>query len=205
MRIRKGYSYYYIVYLTRKPSIQWPTIDKKILQYYQAHISKHARYYRVHKKQQKVFFYQRYKDVGIILATQKGNWPGNIKPELFHNIDTEPMVFRANTLKLLIWRRKDNKYDVKLTKDCIQSLKEKFYLNYISRFKDAKYRAHYKFYAQQEIQKILALPNFTALNNQKRDLLRFYRESFKRLKLKLQIPKKVGYRKKFQTYKKLPL
>lgn len=89
-RISYGYIYYY-VFKQKKPEK-----DAEIAKYYLSHLKKYQRTYRRHTKGLRNYFYMRWNDTGIVLATE-----GSADPSLQH-IEPYLVDIRRNPLRLRI-------------------------------------------------------------------------------------------------------
>ncbi len=96
-RISYGYTYYY-TFVQKKPQK-----DAEIEHYYHADLKKYQRVYRRHTKGLRNYFYMRWNDTGIVLATQ-----GRVDPSLQHiepylvDIRQKPLRLKVSNITELI-------------------------------------------------------------------------------------------------------
>ncbi len=123
-RVSYGYIYYY-VFPQKKPQK-----DAEISQYYKSNFKKYQRVYRKHVKNLRNYFYMRYQNTGIVLATE-----GKPDPELTHiepylvDIRQKPLHLKVSDITELIIHaqpranKKTLKVNVYLSKETIQIIK----------------------------------------------------------------------------------
>jgi len=123
-RVSYGYIYYY-VFPQKKPEK-----DAEIERYYKSDIKKYQRTYRKHARGLRNYFYMRWNDTGIVLATE-----GQPDPELTHieqflqDIRRKPLRLKVSDITELVIHaqerksRKTLKVNVYLSKHTIQIIK----------------------------------------------------------------------------------
>ena len=175
-RVSYGYIYYY-TFVQKKPDK-----DKEIEHYYHADLKKYQRTYRKHVHGLRNYFYMRYQNTGIVLATE-----GQPDPSLKHieqflkDVRKEPLHLRISDITELIIHaqpranKKTLKVNVYLSKNTIQVIKANL-LQALKLHANPSGKKEKK-QAKNAIRKawlIDGYPSFNGLLEQKKQLKRWY-------------------------------
>ena len=174
-RVSYGYIYYY-TFIQRKPQK-----DAEISQYYKSNLKKYQRTYRKHVKNLRNYFYMRYQNTGIVLATE-----GKADPDLQHiegflkDIRKEPLHLKVSDITELVIHaqerknKKTLKVNIYLSKETIQIIKANL-------LQALKLHANPPKKAQKQAKSavkrawlVYKYPSFMGLLQQKRELRKWY-------------------------------
>ena len=174
-RISWGYVYYYTF------QQQKPEKDREIEKYYKAHIKKYQRTYRKRVLGLRNYFYMRWKDTGIVLATE-----GKPDPDLEHieqflkDTRKEPLVLKVSditTLKIYaqpLKNKRTYKVLILLSSETLKIIKE----NLLQALKqNANPSKSKQIQAKRELKRawlIDGYPSFSGLLEQKKQLKSWY-------------------------------
>ena len=174
-RVSYGYIYYY-TFIQRKPQK-----DAEISQYYKSNLKKYQRTYRKHVKNLRNYFYMRYQNTGIVLATE-----GKADPDLQHiegflkDIRKEPLHLKVSDITELVIHaqprrdKKTLKVNVYLSKNTIQVIKANL-LQVLKENANPPKKAQKQ--AKNAVKRawlVYKYPSFMGLLQQKRELRKWY-------------------------------
>ncbi len=174
-RISYGYVYYY-VFPQKKPEK-----DSQIAKYYKSHLKKYQRTYRKHTKGLRNYFYMRYQNTGIVLATE-----GKADPDLQHieqflkDIRKEPLRLKVSDITELVIHaqerreKKTLKVNIYLSKETIQIIKANLLQTLKIYANPPKAKQKQAKNAVRKAWLINGYPSFIGLLEQKKQLKRWY-------------------------------
>ena len=177
LRHRIGYGYiYYYTFVQKKPEK-----DTEIAKYYLSHLKKYQRTYRKHVKNLRNYFYMRYQNTSIVLATQ-----GKADPDLQHiegflkDIRKEPLHLKVSDITELVVHaqerknKKTLKVNIYLSKQTLDIIKANLLQTLKQYANPSKREQKQAKNAVKHAWLVNGYPSFSGLSQQKKDLKRWY-------------------------------
>ena len=174
-RISYGYIYYY-TFIQRKPQR-----DAEISQYYKSNLKKYQRTYRKHVHGLRNYFYMRWGNTGIVLATE-----GKADPQLTHieqflqDIRQKPLRLRISDITELIIHaqpranKKTLKVNIYLSKETIRIIKSNLLQTLKQYANPSKKEQKQAKTATKRAWLVNGYPSFCGLLEQKKELRKWY-------------------------------